>query len=154
MKVCFPVNHDRGLEGPIYAHFGSAPKFLMVDTESKEVKIIDNSNAHHQHGSCNPALALAGYDIDAVIVGGIGAGALSRLNSLGLNVYEAVKGSVSSNLEKFLAGELKEMSVSSCHDHDHHHEHEHGTHGHEHRFSSGRGMGLGRGIRFHRDKNK
>ncbi|RME41495.1 MAG: diguanylate cyclase, partial [Deltaproteobacteria bacterium] len=37
MKVCFPVNNDQGLESEVYGHFGSAPAFVVVDTESHEV---------------------------------------------------------------------------------------------------------------------
>ena len=35
MKVCFPVQKDEGVESQVYNHFGSAPVFIMVDTEEK-----------------------------------------------------------------------------------------------------------------------
>ena len=31
---------------------------------------------NHVHGACNPIMAIGGQDIDAVVVGGIGAGAI------------------------------------------------------------------------------
>ena len=35
MKICFPVEKDEGIESQVYNHFGSAPVFIMVDTEGK-----------------------------------------------------------------------------------------------------------------------
>jgi len=37
MKVGFPVELDEGMESKVYGHFGSAPAFVVVDTEKKEV---------------------------------------------------------------------------------------------------------------------
>ena len=34
MKICFPVTADEGLESAVYSHFGSAPLFLLVDTDA------------------------------------------------------------------------------------------------------------------------
>jgi predicted Fe-Mo cluster-binding NifX family protein len=140
MRICFPVNHDKGMDGPVYAHFGSAPRFVIFDTENETVEVVDNRNAHHVHGACNPAFALANYKVDAIVVGGIGAGALSRLNQMGIKVYQALKGKIMDNLELFKQGKLTEISTSSCHDHDHGHEHEH-----EHHHGQGMGLGIGRG---------
>ncbi|MCA1932292.1 MAG: diguanylate cyclase [Calditerrivibrio sp.] len=147
MRVCFPVNHEKGLEGPVYGHFGSASKFLVVDTETDSCFVTENMNANHIHGSCNPAIALANQKIDAVVVGGIGGGALSRLNSLGIKVYQSERGNISSNLAKFKSGELKEMSVSSCSSHDHDHEQNH-PHRHEH---LGHGKRIGGGPHFNKN---
>jgi len=35
MKLCIPISEDRGLDSPICGHFGSAPAFLLVDTETR-----------------------------------------------------------------------------------------------------------------------
>lgn len=34
MKFAFPVNENRGLENPVYSHFGSAPFFVVLDRSS------------------------------------------------------------------------------------------------------------------------
>ena len=39
MKVCFAVEINHGIESAIYGHFGSAPHFVMVDTD----KLLYNS---------------------------------------------------------------------------------------------------------------
>lgn len=100
-----------------------APKFLLVDTDKDSYSVIDNGNAHNQHRSCNPATAIANQDIDAVVFGGIGGGALNKLNNLGLRVYQAEPSNIMSNIENLKPGSLKEISVSSCHSHGHDHSH-------------------------------
>ncbi len=89
MKICFPVQENRGIESIVYNHFGSAPLFVVVDTDTNSVGMIDNRDQHHVHGACSPLKALDNQRIDAVIVGGIGAGALSKLNQAGIRVYRS-----------------------------------------------------------------
>jgi len=36
MKVGFAVQGNEGVESKVYDHFGSAPAFIIVDTEGKE----------------------------------------------------------------------------------------------------------------------
>ncbi|MBS3918304.1 MAG: hypothetical protein KG012_05395 [Deltaproteobacteria bacterium] len=78
MKVGFAVQTNEGMESRVYDHFGSAPAFIIVDTEGKEVLTINNKDLHHLHGACNPIMALDGKSVDAMVVGGIGAGALTK----------------------------------------------------------------------------
>jgi len=56
--------------------------------------------------------ALAGNPVDAVVVGGIGGGALMSLQSQGVRVFRAVEGSVKQNLEFIRSGKLPEFSVN------------------------------------------
>ena len=90
MKVCFAVQKDEGIESTVYNHFGSASAFVMVDTAVEQAVTINNADMNHVHGACNPIIAVGGQDVDAVVVGGIGAGAIQGLNSKGIKVYRAV----------------------------------------------------------------
>ena len=47
MKVCVPVEESRGLESVVYGHFGSAPCFIVADTESGELKELSNQDVGH-----------------------------------------------------------------------------------------------------------
>lgn len=89
MKLCFPVTQDQGLDSVVYGHFGSAPRFMVVDATTGQTTLVDNSDKVHAHGACNPAQAVAGLDIDGIVVGGIGRGALISLNRAGLRVFQA-----------------------------------------------------------------
>ena len=106
MLIAFPTQDNRGMESPVYGHFGSAPHFIIVDTENGAFESAGNPDMHHQHGQCQPLAALAGKTVDAVIVGGIGAGALHKLNAAGIRVYRAVEGKVSDNVALLAKGLL------------------------------------------------
>ena len=112
MKIAFPVQVDVGLDSQVHGHFGSAPSFVILDSTSGEYQTISNTDAHHAHGQCQPVKALAGNPVDAVVVGGIGGGALMRLQSQGVRVFRAVEGSVKQNLEFIRSGKLPEFSVN------------------------------------------
>jgi len=112
MKIAFPVQMDEGLDSQVYGHFGSAPSFVILDSSDGEYRAIGNTDAHHAHGQCQPMKALAGNPVDAVVVGGIGGGALMRLQAQGVRVFRAVEGSVKQNLELIKSGKLPEFSVN------------------------------------------
>jgi predicted Fe-Mo cluster-binding NifX family protein len=143
MKICIPCAEDRGLDSPVFAHFGSAPVFLIVDTESGECRTLMNSNAHQAHGMCQPLGALAGEAIDAIAVGGIGQRALARLQASGMTVYLADRPTVAATVEALGRGELRAVALDEAcagHGHQHGHDHDHG-HGHDHDHGHGHGHG-------------
>ena len=119
MKVCFPVQKDEGVESQVYNHFGSAPVFIVVETEEKGVQRVDNRDLNHVHGACNPVMALGGQNVDALVVGGIGGGALMKLNAMGVKVYEAASRTVKENLELLKGNKLQELTMDhSCRAHE------------------------------------
>jgi len=134
MNICIPVNADEGLASPVCAHFGSAPFFMMIDTASGACRAIPNRNQHHAHGMCQPLAALAGEHLDAIVVGGIGMGALGKLLAAGLEVYQAQHPTVERTLAALEAGQLRGMSPdAAC--------------GGHHDPSNGQGQGHGHGHR-------
>ncbi len=120
MKICFPVQQNEGIESSVYNHFGSAPAFVVVDMATNAITEVTNRDQHHAHGACNPLKALDNQKIDAVVVGGIGAGALSRLNQAGIKVYRAQSKTVGENMALYKDQGLDEYSSqSSCSGHSH-----------------------------------
>jgi predicted Fe-Mo cluster-binding NifX family protein len=115
MKVCFPTENLLGLESEVYGHFGSAPGFVIVNTVAAELDQVANSDQHHVHGTCQPLLALSGRRFDSIVVGGIGMGALVKLQAEGIRVYRALQGTVRDNLDLIQRGILPEMgSEHTC----------------------------------------
>jgi predicted Fe-Mo cluster-binding NifX family protein len=118
MKLGFAVHADEGMESIVYGHFGSAPAFIIVDTELNKALGLDNRNMHHEHGACNPIMALNGNVVDAMVVGGIGGGALMKLNAMGVRVYGAGAMTVKENVALLENGKLQELSMdNSCRAH-------------------------------------
>jgi predicted Fe-Mo cluster-binding NifX family protein len=119
MKVAFPVEENKGLDSQVYGHFGSAPCFIILDEDSGEVTALTNRDAHHEHGRCQPLNALGGIKVDLVAVGGIGAGALEKLQREGIRVFRAVEGKVRENWELLRLGKLPEFSAAlTCRGHE------------------------------------
>jgi predicted Fe-Mo cluster-binding NifX family protein len=106
MIIAFPTQEDEGLESRIYGHFGSASRFIVMDSEKGSFEVLVNGDREHHHGRCQPLNALGGRRVDAVVVGGIGGGALSKLNAAGVKVYRAVEGSIGENLKLIQSGFL------------------------------------------------
>lgn len=111
MKVCFPTETLQGLDSRVYGHFGSAPGFVIVDTLSLTVEEIHNNDQHHAHGMCQPIKALGGRQVDAIVVGGIGMGALMKLQSQSIGVYRATEGTVRQNIDLIQNQKLPQFSA-------------------------------------------
>jgi predicted Fe-Mo cluster-binding NifX family protein len=141
MKLCIPTLDDRGMDGQPSDHFGSAPFFTFVDTDSGAVEIQNNGGAHHVHGACRPLDFLGTRKVDAIVCRGLGQRAFARLRNGGIGVYVTLEKDVRGTVEAFKDGRLRQLSSDeACHGHGHGHGHEH-VHGH----ARSRGPGLGRG---------
>lgn len=118
MKICIPVELNEGLESKPFGHFGSAPMFLVYNSENKELSKLYNGDLEHEHGKCQPIKALLGNVVDAVIVGGIGQGAIVKLNSMGVKVYKANADTVGQNIKLFEENKLEEFPSNHTCSHD------------------------------------
>ncbi|MCX6998233.1 MAG: diguanylate cyclase [Kiritimatiellaeota bacterium] len=83
--------------------------FALVDLATMSVEAIGNRDEAHVHGVCSPMKALAGARPDAVIVGGIGTGALLGLRAAGIKVYRCIGGTVADAVRQLKAAELPEI---------------------------------------------
>ena len=111
MKIAFPSQENMGLDSPVYSHFGSARFFIVIDADTGAEKTQKNGDLDHVHGQCQPLAALGDQTVDAVVVGGIGGGALRKLDNAGIATYRAVEGTVAENLKLFKAGKLPEFKM-------------------------------------------
>ena len=122
MDICVPVLEDRGLESRVSGHFGSAPVFMIVDTDSGACRAVVNGNQEHAHGMCQPIAALAGSQVGGVVVGGIGAGALMKLEAANIAVFRSEHSTVGETVAAWKAGTLSRVTpATAC---------AHGGHGH------------------------
>ena len=113
MKIGVPVlSGEATLENAICDHFGSAPYFSILETETNLIKTVTNNHAEHEHGACNPLAALAGENVDAVIVRGIGGGAVRRLEEAGIPVYQTSSNDLKAAFEEFKSNKLEKISLN------------------------------------------
>jgi predicted Fe-Mo cluster-binding NifX family protein len=127
MKLCIPTDDDRGLDGRLSSHFGSAPFFTLVDSETGTARVVANLHENHEPGTCQSAEALRGYGVGAVVCRGLGRRAYGRLRNMGLPVFVTEAEDLAEALEEYRAGRLDRLtSERACHGgrhHGHHHGH-------------------------------
>jgi len=127
MKLCIPTKDDRGPEAQPFGHFGSAPFFTLVDTDTGEIEVVANSNPHHRHGTCHPMRQLRDRGLDAVVCRGLGRRALAVLEGAGVDVMVASEGNVTDILVAVQEGALQPLTADeACRGHGHGHGHGHG----------------------------
>ena len=105
MKICFPIFNDKQLDSRIHGRFGTARRFLVVDSESRQIEDRPGPEWFARlRQNTGP------IDIDAVVVGNIGAKSLVDLERRGIKVYQACKATVAANLEIMAESALTELT--------------------------------------------
>jgi predicted Fe-Mo cluster-binding NifX family protein len=123
MKICIPTMDKSGLNAMISDHFGKAPVFTFIDTETNVIEAFSNESDHNG-GTGSPPDHIAKHGAEIVLASGAGGKAISMLNDHGIKVYIGNHGTVKEILEKWKTGTLTEAgSESGCKHHDDHHHH-------------------------------
>ena len=146
MKICIPTKDERGMQSELFDHFGSAPFFTVVDSESGQVEVIQNSNIHHSPGACHPMRQFGPRALDAVVCQGMGRRAVASLREAGVQVLlmegdagQTVQDVVSAARDNRLKP-FSEQDACQGHGHGQGRGHRHGPGG-CHRNGQGRGRG-------------
>ncbi|NLK95157.1 MAG: dinitrogenase iron-molybdenum cofactor biosynthesis protein [Clostridiales bacterium] len=106
--------------GEIFQHFGHSEYFKIVEVENKE---IINEEIVSTNGSGHGALAdfLKNNNINVLICGGIGGGAINAVTSYGISIYPGISGDADKAINELINGTLKKREDATCK----HHEGEH-----------------------------
>lgn len=114
-------------DGEVFQHFGHTPGFTLFETDGKNIlSETELSSGETGHGAL--AGLLAEKDVDLLICGGIGGGAVQALASAGIRVIGGASGKVRDVVRGLLDGTLQVRSDFHCHHHDSG-EHHCGSHG-------------------------
>ena len=142
MRIAMP-----SLNGEIFQHFGKTEAFVIYDVDGEKIvneRVVATNGAGHG--------ALAGFlkanEVDLLICGGIGGGAIAALEGANIKIFNGVTGETKKAIEAYLAGTLEANPTAECGCHHHEHEHEGGCcggEGHEHHHHEG-------GCCHHHDK--
>ncbi|MBP5183912.1 MAG: dinitrogenase iron-molybdenum cofactor biosynthesis protein [Lachnospiraceae bacterium] len=113
------VTYDNG---EVFGHFGRTEQFKVYDIENG--KVVNSQILGTNGEGCG---ALAGIlniaDVDALICGGIGGGAVNAIEEAGIKLYAGASGSADAAVEALIAGSLDANGEANCNHHDHDHEH-------------------------------
>lgn len=148
-KVRIAVTTDENHK--VFQHFGKSEQFTIY--ELVDATLVDQS-VLSSDGQGHGALAdlLAGSNIDVLICGGIGEGALNKLSEEGIRVISGMEGDIDVVVAACLDDGLSAAATATCggHSHDHHghehHSHENHDHDHHNHEHHGHGQHLGEGC--------
>ena len=124
MRIAIPYETETGT---VYQHFGHAKAFKLYDVQDGAVEKSEEISAQ---GSGHGALAdlLKENHVDALICGGIGAGAIEALKNAAILVCAGVKGAANEAVAQHLAGTLDYTTQANCSHHGAGHGHAEGPH--------------------------
>ena len=124
MKIAVTCENNQ-----VFQHFGHTPSFAVFDAEDGKItgeKIISCGDSGH--GAL--ATLLSAENVEVLICGGIGAGAINALARENIFVVGGAEGDVKEVAEAFANGRLKVRADFHCkHHHDHGEGHTCGDHG-------------------------
>jgi predicted Fe-Mo cluster-binding NifX family protein len=118
MKIAV-TSRGRTLEDQVEPRFGRAGLFLIVDTETWDVEVVDNSanQAAGRGAGIQAARTVADRGAQAVITGHCGPNAFQTLSAAGLAVVVDARGTVRSAVERFLEGDLQSTDSADVQGH-------------------------------------
>lgn len=119
MKIAMPSN-----ENMINAHFGKSENFTIATITNNQIvsmETVSTKTLQHNHEGLSDFLVKS--NVDVVITGGIGQGAYTPLIEKGLKVIRGASGEITSVINNYLDGSLKDKSVLCSHHHGEHGEH-------------------------------
>ena len=131
MKICIPTMGQNGLDETVGEHFGRVPTYTIVDTDTDEVKVVENTS-DHMGGQGHPPEIMAKEGVNVMVCRGLGRRAIAMFEEFGIDVYIGASGTVRDAVDTFKQGKLQKADMSAaCGQHtfrdQHHHEHGQGN---------------------------
>jgi predicted Fe-Mo cluster-binding NifX family protein len=122
-RLCIPTEGAGGLDGRVGEHFGRVPTFTLVDSDTGEVEVLDNTS-EHMGGSGLPADLLVQAGVEVVLCQGLGRRAIQLLSAAGVSVCTGASGTVAEAVAAWKGGTASEAGESdACERHAFHDRH-------------------------------
>ena len=112
MHLCIPVDDTPGLESRLSLHFGSAPKFMVVDPKTGTFEIFDNPDPDHRD-STRLLRFFSLHKVSHVAVGGISLEMLDDLQRAGISVFSSAEDTAEGILRDFNAGTVNPVNMGT-----------------------------------------
>lgn len=119
MKIAVPVTKNNIIDD----HFGQCEFYNLYTTAENNITSVD-AIASIQGCGCKSDIAneLAQKGVTLMLAGGIGNGAIQKLNASGITVIRGCSGLPEDNVKAYLQGTIKD-SGESCKQHEKHNNH-------------------------------
>ncbi len=114
MKIAIP-NEGNNMDSMINGSFGRTKNFVIVDSNSKEFTVVENTQnlSAAQGAGIQSAQNIIKAGADLVITMNLGPKAHKVLCGSGVKIYTGKKATVGENLESYLKGELEVMAEAN-----------------------------------------
>jgi len=108
MKIAL-TSMGEGLDAQVDPRFGRAKVFLVIDTETEAIEVVDNTqNLEAAQGAgIQAAQIVAETGAEVVITGHCGPNAFRTLTAAGIKLVVGAEGKIGEVVAKFKSGELK-----------------------------------------------
>jgi len=112
MKVCIS-SKGNSIQSIMDPRFGRAAYFIIADTETMEIELIENSAAASGGGAgITSGQLMVDKDVTAVITGNVGPNAMNVLKAANIEIYRGEPILVKENIEKFKKGKLEKINAT------------------------------------------
>jgi predicted Fe-Mo cluster-binding NifX family protein len=113
MKVAITAQ-QAAWDAPVDPRFGRARTFVLIDTESRELTEIPNTQALEaaQGAGVQAAALVCRAGVEAIVTGHCGPKAFAALTAGGVKVFTGADGTVAEAVEKLVAGQLQQASTA------------------------------------------
>lgn len=112
MKICIS-SKGKDRESLLDKRFGRCDYFQIYDTETGDFRVLENESKMSNGGAGIAASnLLIDENVDVVITGNLGPNAFGVIEEGGIKPYTSESIAISSVLEKYENGELKEIKSS------------------------------------------
>jgi len=125
MKIAIPTQGKGGLDDKVSSHFGRAPTYTLVDDETGEVKVLNNTS-HHMGGQSQPPKILYDAGTKVLVCEDLGLKAINLFDELGIKVYVKACETVGEALKMYREGQLLRAEPGSACSRHTYRKHEHG----------------------------
>lgn len=107
-RIAIPADTPAGLEAPRSGHFGKCAYYTLVDVAGQDVVSVQSmQNGGHVVGGCSvPVMLLKGWDVNKVVVAGIGGRPLAGFQQEGIDVYSGFGNTVQETVDAYLQGQI------------------------------------------------
>jgi len=117
MKICITAE-GKDLNSNVDPRFGRCQNFIIADTDTLAIEVIENPNIESMGGAgIQSAQLVASKQVKAVVTGNVGPNAFQTLQAAGVEVFTGASGTVKEAIEKYKKGEFKANSSPSVSSH-------------------------------------
>lgn len=118
MRIVVTAKGDN-LEAEVDPRFGRAARFLLFDTQTRQLQCVDNQQSLNaaQGAGVQAAQTVSGLGADCLLTGHCGPKAFRALQAAGVQIYTGASGTVAEAIAALEQGRLRPASSADVEGH-------------------------------------